>query len=127
MQRFDQTPSAFLALAIRIQHGLLQARHQRAEAVVEIAVAQHLAHLPQAVFHRRIGTFDRHAAAYQAAPQQIDALLPVLLDLLLLFEQAQVFFLPAFGLDTHDDGSSVAGSALPLSASGRRISIATGR
>ena len=116
-----------MAVPLGIQHGLFQARHQHVEPAVEITVPQDLAHLPQALLDSRVGALDRQAAADQAAPQQVQALLPARLLALLLLQQLQILFPPALLFYGHPACSCLAGRACACSASGRRISTATGR
>ena len=101
MQSLGQANGPLLAVAFGFQHSLLQARHQLAEPLIQIAVAEDLSHFVQAALDRGIGTLHRQAATHQAAPQQIDALLPARLELLLPLGELKILFLPAFDFFAH--------------------------
>ncbi len=128
LQRADQSGDTLVALTLSIQHGAFQARHQGTQAIVEIALAQYRTQLLHAALDRRIAALDGETAAHQAAAQQVQACLPALLELLLPFQRLQVLFLPALGFRlAHGVPPVTTGIASPCSASGRRISTATGR
>ncbi len=113
MHRVGQLGGSLMAMTFGLQHGFFQPRYQLAEPLVQIALAQDFAHLMQAALDCWVGAFHREAAAYKTAPQQVDALLPAGILLLLPLSQLKVLFLPTLSFFAHLGSNTCTGKQSP--------------